>query len=229
MSLFGLGAVSAAGLLGSGIALIGAGIAVDRLGARRAMLIGSVIATAGLVAAAFAPSAGTLFAALFVFGLGSAVVPVAGAGALFGAYPAAAARLGPRRAPDGSPARRDDRGCHLPGALRARRPRSSTMLGSAAAVAGTGVAFALVAGDDRRPASSRDRQALPHDPRRSRPAASCWPWPPATSSSCRRCSTYIVPAVRAAGHSRADGRRRLLRDQRRGDGGPHRLGEDRRP
>ena len=56
MSLFWLGAVLTAGLLGSGLALIMAGVAVDRLGARRAMLLGTALATLGLVAAAFAPT-----------------------------------------------------------------------------------------------------------------------------------------------------------------------------
>ena len=43
LSLPELGAVLTAALLGSGLALIAAGIAVDRLGARRATLAGSML------------------------------------------------------------------------------------------------------------------------------------------------------------------------------------------
>lgn len=199
MSLFWLGAVLAAGLLGSGIALIGAGIAVDRLGARRAMMIGSVIATAGLVAAAFAPSAGTLFAALFVFGLGSAVIPVAGAGALFGAYPAERRgwALGVRQT--AVPLGGTIAAVTYP-VLFALGGLELAMLGSAAAVAGTGVAFALVAGDDRRPASSRTGRpfrtilAAP-GLRKLLAVAACY------IVVLQALLTYIVPAVRAAGHT----------------------------
>ena len=199
MSLFALGAVIAAGLLGSGIALIGAGIAVDRLGARRAMLIGSAIATTGLVAAAFAPSTGALFTALLAFGLGSAVTPVAGAGALFGAYPAARRgwALGVRQTAvplGGTIAAVTFPGLYAIGGLEL------TMLGSAAAVAGTGVAFAIVSGDDRMPAAShigkpfRTILAAP-GLRRLLAVAACY------IVVLQALLTYIVPAVRAAGHS----------------------------
>ena len=60
-------------------------------------------------------------AALVVFGIGSAVVPIAGTGALFRAYPASAARLGARCPADRRPARRRHRRRPLPDALRARR------------------------------------------------------------------------------------------------------------
>ena len=89
LTLFELGAVLSAGLLGAGVSLIGAGFLVDRIGARRAMLIGTAVGAAGLAVAATAGSKQVLFWALFVFGLGSAVVPIAGTGALFRAYPAA--------------------------------------------------------------------------------------------------------------------------------------------
>ena len=84
-----LGAVLTAALFGSGLALIGAGIAVDRFGAGRATFAGTVVAAAGLAGAAVAPSWGVLFVALAASGVGSSVVPVAGAGALFRVYPAA--------------------------------------------------------------------------------------------------------------------------------------------
>jgi MFS family permease len=89
LSLPELGAVLTAALLGSGLALIAAGIAVDRFGARAATLAGTVLAAAGLAAAASAESKALLFVALAVSGIGSSVVPVAGAGALFRAYPPA--------------------------------------------------------------------------------------------------------------------------------------------
>jgi len=88
LSLPELGAVLTAALLGSGLTLIGAGVAVDRIGARRATFAGSMLAAAGLAAAAASESKGLLFIALVVSGIGSSVIPIAGAGALFRAYPA---------------------------------------------------------------------------------------------------------------------------------------------
>jgi MFS family permease len=87
LGLAGLGAVLTASLFGSGLALIAAGVAVDRVGARVAMLAGTALATCGLVAAATAGSTPVLFAGLVVSGLGSSVVPIAGTGALFRVYP----------------------------------------------------------------------------------------------------------------------------------------------
>ena len=89
LTLFGLGAVLTGGLLGAGVALVAAGILVDRIGARSAMLAGTAIGATGLGLSALAGSKVALFLGLFVFGLGSAVVPIAGTGALFRAYPAA--------------------------------------------------------------------------------------------------------------------------------------------
>jgi MFS family permease len=89
LTLFELGAVLASGLLGAGVALIGAGVLVDRVGARTSMLVGTALGTAGLALAAATTSKHLLFWALVVFGVGSAVVPIAGTGALFRAYPAA--------------------------------------------------------------------------------------------------------------------------------------------
>ena len=88
LSLPQLGAVLTAALLGSGLALIGAGVAVDRAGARAATFVGTALAAAGLAAAAAAHSKAVLFVSLVVSGIGSSVIPIAGAGALFRAYPA---------------------------------------------------------------------------------------------------------------------------------------------
>lgn len=88
LSLPELGAVLTAALLGSGVTLIGAGVAVDRIGARRATFAGAMLGAAGLAAAAAASSKWVLFVALVVSGLGTSVIPIAGAGALFRVYPA---------------------------------------------------------------------------------------------------------------------------------------------
>jgi MFS family permease len=86
LSLAGLGAVLTASLLGSGIALIAAGIAVDRYGGRATTLAGSTLAAAALAGAAFAQSGPMLVVLLFVSGLGTAAVPIAGIGSLFRVY-----------------------------------------------------------------------------------------------------------------------------------------------
>ena len=84
-----LGAMLTANLLGSGLFVIPAGVAVDRYGARPATLLGTALGVAGLAGAAFAPSAGLLIAFLFLSGVGSSIVPIAGMGAIFRAYGAA--------------------------------------------------------------------------------------------------------------------------------------------
>lgn len=83
-----LGAVLTAGLLGSGLFLIAAGIAVDRFGTRISMLASVALGAGGLLLAAFAHSKLVLFGALLLFGVGTSVIPVAGAGELLHAYPA---------------------------------------------------------------------------------------------------------------------------------------------
>ena len=88
LSLPELGAVLTASLFGSGLALLAAGVAVDRLGSRRTMLLGTSLASGGLVAASLGDSKQLLLVALFVSGIGSAAVPVAGTGALFRVFPA---------------------------------------------------------------------------------------------------------------------------------------------
>jgi MFS family permease len=86
LSLAELGAVLTASLLGSGLALLPAGVVVDRHGSRLPLAVGTVLAAAGLAVAAFAPSTGVLLVALLVAGLGSGIVPIAGFGALIRAY-----------------------------------------------------------------------------------------------------------------------------------------------
>jgi MFS family permease len=88
LSLTMLGAALAATILGSGILLLGAGVLVDRYGARRATLAGSAIGAGGLAAAGFAPGPEALVGFLFLSGCGSAVVPIAGTRALFASYEA---------------------------------------------------------------------------------------------------------------------------------------------
>ncbi len=89
LSLAELGAVLTAGLLGSGLALIAASIAVERAGTRATTLGGTALGAVGLAAAAVAGSKEVLFVSLVVFGIGSAVVPVAGVGVLFRVFPPA--------------------------------------------------------------------------------------------------------------------------------------------
>jgi MFS family permease len=88
LSLAELGAVLTASLFGSGIALYAAGVGVDRFGGRRATLAGCAFGAAALAAAAFAPSAAVLIPLMAISGAGLAVVPIAGIGSLFHAYPA---------------------------------------------------------------------------------------------------------------------------------------------
>lgn len=88
LSLPELGAVLTAQFFGAGLALFAAGIAVDRFGSRRTMLLGTALGSAGLVAASFAGSKHVLFVSLLLSGIGSAAAPVAGAGTLFRIYPA---------------------------------------------------------------------------------------------------------------------------------------------
>jgi MFS family permease len=87
LSLAALGAVLTANLLGSGLFLIATGVAVDRYGSRPTTLAGTALGAAGLAAAAFAPSSALLLAMLFLSGIGSATVPIAGIGAVFRAFP----------------------------------------------------------------------------------------------------------------------------------------------
>ncbi len=86
LSLAALGAVLTANLVGSGIALLPSGVLVDRYGSRRPLIGGSVVAAGGLATAAHASSTALVIIALFVTGVGAAMIPVAGFGALFRVY-----------------------------------------------------------------------------------------------------------------------------------------------
>ena len=199
LSLFELGAVLSAGLLGSGVALIAAGVVVDLIGARRAMLAGTVIGTAGLMVAAFADSKHLLFWAMVFSGLGSAVVPIAGAGALFRAYPPERRgwALGVRQTavPLGGVI-----AAFLYPSLHALGGTAVTLGVSAVAVALTGVWFAAIV-----PSETPDRASLERGWVRAILEAPGV----ATLLAIAACYivvlqallAYLVPAVRAAGHS----------------------------
>lgn len=199
LTLFELGAVLGAGLLGSGVALVGAGIVVDRVGARRSIVAGSVLGAAGLLAAAVTTDMWLLFAALFVSGVGSAVVPIAGTGALFRAYP-------PRR-----------RGWAL-GVRQTSVPLGGTVAAvafpvlyavggaeltftvSAVAVGLTGAAFAAVVPNETRHRASRVQRpfrTIFRAPGMGRllAVAACY------IVVLQALVAYVVPATRAAGHT----------------------------
>lgn len=72
--------------LGSAIALIPAGMLVDRLGAREVLVIGGVVNGLGTLAAATLTSPFAFSAALLVAGIGGSAVPVAGMSALMRAF-----------------------------------------------------------------------------------------------------------------------------------------------
>jgi MFS family permease len=144
LSLAGLGAVLTAAFLGSGLALVGAGIAVDLLGSRAAMAVGTLLATTALVAAGVADTAAALALSLCVFGIGSSVVTIAGVGSLFRAYSVErrAWALGVRQmaVPLGG-----SLGAVLVPALEALGGVSAVLLAAAAAVALSGASFAAAA------------------------------------------------------------------------------------
>lgn len=87
LSLPALGALLTAVILGSGAGLIPAGVLVDRLGSRPVLVAGTVLGAGAMSVAALADSGLVVGVAIAVSGLGSAAVPVAGAGALFRVYP----------------------------------------------------------------------------------------------------------------------------------------------
>jgi MFS family permease len=198
LGLAQLGAVLTAYLLGSGVALIAAGIAVDRLGARAATFAGTTIATAGLLLAARADGGLALFAGLLVGGIGNAVVPVAGAAALFRAYPVArrAWALGVRQM--AVPLGGTIAGAALPGLDAVGGVRLALLVG-AALVCATGVALALVLGAETPRVVSAERalrSILRADGmQRLLLVACCY------VLVLQALITYAVPAARAAGLS----------------------------
>lgn len=86
LGLTSYGAVSTATLLGTGFSLIVAGLLVERYGTRVVVALGTLASSAALVWGAFAGSAWALAVALLLSGIGSAAVPVGGAGALFRSF-----------------------------------------------------------------------------------------------------------------------------------------------
>jgi MFS family permease len=198
LSLAELGAVVTASLLGAGLALILAGILVDRVGSRAATLAGTAFATAALVAAAFAPSKGLLFVTLLVSGMGTAVVPVAGAGALLRAYPAArrgralgirqmAVPLGGTIAAASVPALDSAGGVRL------------VLLTGAGLLGVTGIAFALVVGGETAaatPSPRAFRSILAVPGMRRLLVVACF-----YIVVLQALLTYAVPSARAAGLS----------------------------
>ena len=83
----GFGAVFAAVGLGSAVALIPAGMLVDRFGARPVLLGGALINLCAYAAASLAPTTALFSAAIFAAGIGSAAVPVAGMSSLLREFP----------------------------------------------------------------------------------------------------------------------------------------------
>jgi MFS family permease len=156
LSLPALGAVLTAGLLGSGVSLIGAGVLLDHIGSRRALLGSAVCASTAMGGASFATSARTLFVCVFLFGVFSSVVPMAGAGELFRVYPAERRgwALGVRQmaVPLGGVV-----AAILLPIVTAVAGLQPALLVVAAAVLVSGVAFGLLS-DDGRPDTTQRRQ-----------------------------------------------------------------------
>ena len=159
LTLAELGAILTAGLFGSGLFLIAAGAAVDRFGTRLPILAGTALGDGGLLVAVNAGSNWMLFGALLLSGVGSAVIPVAGAGALFRVYPAErrgwalgvrqmSVPLGGTLAAVGMPT------------LEAHGGVGLTLYVGAGAVALTGTLFALVANEAGTPWAARVRRPL---------------------------------------------------------------------
>jgi MFS family permease len=158
LTLAQLGAVLTVNLLGSGVALIAAGVAVDRYGARTTTAAGTALAAAALAAAAFAQDVPTLLAALFVSGVGAAAVPIAGAAALFRAFPPRRRGLAMGIRQTAVPLGGSVAAVMLPG-LQAVGGVRLALLSGAAAVALAGGWFALVA-EGRSPARAPSGGAL---------------------------------------------------------------------
>jgi MFS family permease len=150
----GFGAVFAAVGVGSAVALVPAGMLVDRFGARPVLLVGALVNAAGVSLSGLTSNAEVFGAALFVGGLGGAAVPVAGMTSLLREFPPAkrGVALGWRQlaVPLGGTA-----GSLVLPALVAAGGVRLAMLGAGVASGLTAMWFAAVAGDDRVQAPSR--------------------------------------------------------------------------
>jgi MFS family permease len=193
LSLAGLGAVLAAAFFGAGLSLVGAGIAVDRLGSRVAMAAGTLVGAGALAAGALADTAVGLAVALGVFGIGSSVVTIAGVGALFRAYTAErrAWALGVRQmaVPLGGMV-----GAVLVPVLEAVGGVSTVLFTAAAAVGLSGAAFAVAADSVRGGRRARGFRTILRAPGMQRllVVAACY------IVVLQAVLVYAVPAARAA-------------------------------
>lgn len=198
LSLTMLGAALGATILGSGVFLLVAGVVADRYGSRRSMLVGTAVGASALAGAGFAPNVPTLLVLLFVSGAGSAVVPIAGARALFRAYSANRRgwALGVRQM--AVPLGGTLAAVLLPGLVALGGIRLA-LVGSAVLVAVAGVVFAAVAGtgEERNAGASLAVSRLwrtPGMPRLLGVAA-------LYIVALQAVVTYTVPAARDAGFS----------------------------
>lgn len=148
LSLPMLGALLATMQFGTGVGLIAAGRAADRWGARASISLGTAAAAIGLATGALMHTVAAVFAGLLLAGVGSAVVPVAGASAIFRTYPAdrRAWALGVRQM--SVPAGGVIAALSLP-LLNAVGGVSLVLAVGALAVAATGAWFAVVADQTR--------------------------------------------------------------------------------
>jgi MFS family permease len=86
LGVAGFGAVFAAVSLGSAIALIPAGMLVDRIGARWVLVVGGIVNGLGTLGAALMTSPVGFSVALLIAGIGGSAVPVAGMSSLMRAF-----------------------------------------------------------------------------------------------------------------------------------------------
>ena len=227
LSLAGLGAVLTANLLGSGLALLPAGVIVDRYGSRLPLAVGTGLGAAGLAAAAFAPSTAVLLVALLVAGLGSAFVPIAGFGALMRAF-------GPARRGFALGVRQ--MAVPLGGMLAAIVLPLLDRAGGVELALTVCAGLLLVFGSGVRASSPREVR-LPTCGRASRctgwcarPACRASSWSRrSTSSLLQSALAFTVPSVRDSGFSAFVAGAIVLRAQRDRGGRADRVGPDRRP
>jgi MFS family permease len=123
------------------------------------MLIGAGIGTAGLTAAAFAPSTQLLIVFMFLTGAGTSIVPIAGIGAVFRSFPVTrrAWALGIRQT--GVPLGGVIAAVVLPALAHASGVRAAFLF-AAGALAVFGTVFALAADDGPVDVTSRPRPQL---------------------------------------------------------------------